>query len=150
MNYLLLVSIMNGLTDCSEKLQSLGNTQLVRIAITIKRLALNIFHDEVGQAVLSSTPVEQQRNVWMIQRGENLALFAKASQNKVGIHPPLDQLDGYPLMEFLIDTYGFVDSAHAATSNLTLDAVSTEPPADHRIDFFGGKRLERMHSCLAV
>ena len=69
----------------------------------------------------------------MIEGGENLALVAKASQDEVGIHAALDQLDGGALVEFVVDANRFVDRAHAAASNLALDAIGAEAPADHRI-----------------
>src|SRR2546425_4864468 len=72
----------------------------------------------------------------MIQGGEDLALFAKAPQDEVGIHTALDQLNRYPLVEFKVGACGFVDSSHASASNLAFNPIGAQTPPDQRIEVF--------------
>src|SRR6266480_5196050 len=120
------------------------------IAVAVQRLAFDKLHHEIGQAVIRGTAIQKQGNVWMVQSSEYLALFAKAPQNKIGIHAPLDQLDRDSLVEFMIDAQRFIDSPHAAASNFALDAISAQATPDHRIDVFSSKRFERLHPCFTV
>ena len=76
-----------------KELESFGDVQLMRVAVVVQRLPFDKLHDEVRQAVVSGAAVEQAGDVWMIERGEDLSLFAEAAQDEVGVHAALDQLD---------------------------------------------------------
>src|SRR6185295_10046506 len=103
------------------------------VAVTIKRLAFNVLHNEVRQAVVSCAAIEQARDKPMVERRKYLAFLAKAPQDKVCIHATLHQLDRNAQSEFVVDTQRFINSAHAAPPNLALDAIGTQPAPDHRV-----------------
>src|ERR1051325_2433903 len=105
----------------------------MRVAIVVERLPFDKLHDEIGQAVFGGAAVEETRDVWMIERGEDLALGAKATQDEIGIHAALHQLDSDAHVEFFVYTNRLVDGAHAAASNFALNAIRTETAADHRV-----------------
>ena len=77
--------------------------RLMRIAVAIERLAFDVLHDEVRQAVIGGAAVEQACDVWMIEGSEYLSFLAKAAQDKVGIHAALDQLYRDAHLEFIVD-----------------------------------------------
>src|SRR5690349_11331198 len=85
----------------------------------------------------------------MIQSGEDLSFLAEAAQNEVGIHAALHEFDRRALVEFVVGARSFVDRAHAAASDLALDAIRAETPSEHRIFFFN-KRLEHAELGIAV
>ena len=147
MDYLFLVGVVKGIANRREEFEPFGNAQLMRVAVVIQRLPFDKLHDEVGQAVVSCAAVQETGDVRMIERGQNLALVAKAPQDKVGIHAALDQLDRNALVEFLVDAQRFVDRAHAAAADLALNSISAQAAPDHRIVIVGfGKCLKRTQS----
>src|SRR5262245_2434379 len=102
MNDLFLVRVVNGVADRTKQFKTCGNVELMRVAITVEWLALDELHHEVGQAVVSCTAVEESGDVRVIERGENLSFFTKATQDEVGIHTALHQFDCRSLIEFVI------------------------------------------------
>ncbi|MNC97372.1 hypothetical protein D3C83_150130 [compost metagenome] len=77
----------------------------------------------------------------MIECGEYLSFFAKATEDKIGVHAALHQFDCGTLVKFVIRARSFVDGAHAAASDLSFNAIRTETPPEHRV-FLIDKRLE--------
>ena len=88
---LFLVCVVDRIADRAKEFQSFGDVQLMAVAITVERLPFDVLHHEVRQAVFSSSAIEQSADVWMIECGEYLSLFAKTAQDEVGVHPALDQ-----------------------------------------------------------
>ncbi len=107
--------------------------KLMRVAIVVKRLALDVLHDEVGQAVFRRSTIQKPGDVGMIQGGQDLAFGAEATEDEVRVHAALDELDCRALVEFVVDANCFVDGAHAAAANLAFDPVGAQAAADHRI-----------------
>src|SRR4030095_6439939 len=81
----------------------------------------------------------------MIQRGKNLPLLAKPSQDKIGVHSPLDKFDRYSLFEFIVGPHGFIDRTHSATSNFTFDAIGSKTSPNHRVVIISGQQLQLIH-----
>ena len=88
-----LVRVGHGCADFAEQIEPLLVCELMAVAIGRKRLALDVFHDEVGQAVVGRAAIDQPRDVRMIELRQNLALVAEAAQDVVRIEPALDELD---------------------------------------------------------
>src|SRR3954471_24890346 len=85
----------------------------------------------------------------MIESGEYLAFFAEATQDEVCIHAALHELDCGAFVELVVGAYGFVDRAHTAATDLTLDSIRTKTTADHRV-FILDERFEYAHLGIAV
>src|SRR5437868_2800919 len=85
----------------------------------------------------------------MIECGEDLSFFAKASEDEVGVHPTLDEFYRGSFVEFIVGARRFVDRAHAASSNLSLNPIRAETASDHGIFVFD-KRLERAELSVSV
>ena len=105
------------------------------VAITVEWLTFDVFHEEVGKAVVGCAPVQQPGDMGMIQCGQYLAFLAEATQDKIGIHAALDQFDCRPLVELIVGAYGFIDRAHSTASNLTHDPIGAQTTTNHRIFF---------------
>src|SRR6266545_2244384 len=71
----------------------------------------------------------------MIECRQDLALSAKTAEDKVGIHATLDELDRHALVEFLIDSYCFINGAHAAAANFAFESIGAKTPPDHGIAY---------------
>src|SRR5215204_6563680 len=103
------------------------------IAVAVERLPFDVLHDEIGQAIFSCASVEQTADVWMIECGKYLSLFAEAAQDKVGVHPAFDQFYCCSFAELIIGAGCFVDCSHTTASNFTLDSIRAKTAPDHRI-----------------
>src|SRR5215203_5906170 len=140
---------MNGVAKRAKQFQTLGDIQLVTVAISVERLTFDVLHHEIRKAIFSCAAVEQTADMRMIECREYLSLFTKTAQDEVGIHTALHQFYCGSFIELVVGARGFVDGAHAAASNLSLDSIRAETTSEHRIFFFN-KRLERAHLSVSV
>src|SRR5205085_5790677 len=90
-----LVGVAHGRADGLKELQSVRNGQLTSIAVQVNRLAFNVLHDEVGQAVAGRAAIQQASDVGVIEHGQDLALTAKSQNDIVGIQSAADDFDGH-------------------------------------------------------
>src|SRR5690349_20875805 len=130
---LLLVSVMHGVADGAKELQSLHDVQLVIVAVTVKRFTFDELHHKVGKTIFGSSTVEQACDVRVIERREDLSFLAKTTEDEIGVHPALDQFYCRSFVELIICAGCFIDRAHAAASDLSLDSIRSQPAANHRI-----------------
>ena len=72
----------------------------------------------------------------MVEAGEDLPLGAEAADDGVGVHPPLEDLQGDPLVEDVVVAHGQEDRAHAALAQLADEPVGADA------------RLERLVECV--
>src|SRR4051812_30364494 len=93
--------------------------------VSVKSFAPDIFHDEIGQSVISGSAIEQAGDVGMFERRKNLPLVLKTIQDRLGVHPALDQLDRDDHSELLIGAFGQVDIAHASSADALEQPVPT-------------------------
>src|SRR5205085_1967968 len=73
-----LMRVVHRAADHAKQLQALGGCKFARLAVLVYGLALDVFHDEVWQAVGGRAAVEQAGDVRMIEAGKDLAFVAKA------------------------------------------------------------------------
>src|SRR5215467_3276243 len=77
MDYQVLMRVLNGHARGTKKLEALGNVEAVGVAVDVNRLSLDIFHDGVRQPVVRGAAIEQARDIWMVQPGNNFALLTE-------------------------------------------------------------------------
>ncbi len=77
----------------------------------------------------------------VIECGEDLSFFAEATQDEIRVHSAFDQFNGCAFVKFVVCAHSFVDSAHTAASDLSLDSIGAETASEHRV-FLIDKRLE--------
>lgn len=108
------------------------------VAIVIEGRPVDILHDEVGQPFFGHAPIEKPGNAGVIERREDLAFVAEASEDVLGVHAPPYELDGGEAFEVLIVALGQKDAAHAAAPEWFEDPVAIHLPAHE-----AGQRLLR-------
>jgi hypothetical protein len=69
----------------------------------------------------------------MLEVSQDLSFMAKALQDKVTVHPPLDDLYGDPPLKNVVGTSGKVDGSHSAAANLPLNLVCPKALTEHQI-----------------
>ncbi len=100
----------------------------MRLAEISQRDAVDVFHHEVGQAIVGRAAVEQSRDVRVLQAREDFALRAETAQDFIGIGPALEQFDRNRLAKFRVRARGQPDRAHPAAAELAKQAVGADAP----------------------
>lgn len=121
MHYQVLVRVLHGVADMSEKLADFPRRPSP--APFVDGAAFDQLHHEVGRSILGGAGVNQAADVGMIQVGENLALTFESLNHEVAADRPGDELDGYPQPDLAIGTFGLVNRTHATASDLANQAV---------------------------
>ena len=103
-----------------------GDAQLVPVAELVDRQAVDVLHDEVGDALVRGAAIEQAGDVPVVQAREDLALGPQAV-----VIGPGDQVRSHQLHRDLVlvlpDALGEVHLAHAAAA----DPAPQLPLAEH-------------------
>ncbi len=112
--------------DTAEEGESFRNRQAMPVGVQIDPLAVDVFHDEVWNAVVRRAAVEQPRDVAVIQAGEDLALRSQpvviGTTHETGPH----EFHG-DLMAVFADSFGEIHVAHAAATQ----PATQSPRAEH-------------------
>ncbi len=120
------MGVLDRCTDGHEEPQPRMDRQSSIVAVVVQGLALDVLHDQIGQAVLGRAAVEQPGDVRVLQVGEDLPLAAQATRSG-GIQGALThQLDGNLFVELLVGALGEKDRAHAAVPDRPEQAIGTE------------------------
>ena len=131
----LLVRVLDRVTDGNEKLEPLAGRELVFVAVFRDGLPLDQFHDEVRAARLGAAAIEHAGDVGMIHHGQRLPLGFEASNDLLGVHAQLDDLQRHAAADRLL-LLGHIDRAEAAVP----DHLEQRVTADHSAGAFGDRR----------
>jgi hypothetical protein len=93
--------------------------------------ALDIFNDEIRNAVIGGSSVDQLRDVGVLKPHENLPFAAKTAQCEVCIEPAAYELDRRPRFVLLVRALGNVDDAHTSATEFTGQPPGPDQPAFH-------------------
>src|SRR5262249_19217326 len=119
-----LVRVFDAIAYAKEQFQALPHIEPTLVAICIYGLAWNKLHHEVRPTIGSRAPVENLRDIGVIEMRQNLALLAKPADEEIRVHPPLENLDGHQPAKFVIVANGLIDDAHAAFADALNDTVN--------------------------
>src|SRR5258708_4499982 len=104
----------------------------MRVAIGANWFAVHIFHDEIGQAFIGCSAIDEPRDVGMIELRQDLPLIAKATENSLGIESATDELDCDFLAVFIVRPRCEIDSPQTAAADFANDLVSAKLMTDER------------------
>src|SRR5262249_59248 len=111
------------LADTHKQLQTLSESQPGLIAKPRQRQAVNQVHNEERLPRRRQTAVEHMGDVRVIHQSQRLPLLLETKQNRLAVHPSLDQLERDLTLDRLHLLYD-PDFTHAALANLLDQAVS--------------------------
>jgi hypothetical protein len=114
MNNQVLMRIVNCRANCLKEFQARIEIKSMRIAKFIDRHAVDVFHDEIRTAVGQGAPVQEMRNIRMIELRQNLTFQLEARMHRYGERTTVDNFDGNLLFELSIGPLGKVNLAHPA------------------------------------
>ena len=89
--------------------------------------ALHEFHCEPRAPVVESAPVQEARDVGVVEARQRLALPLEAEPHLLAQPPVAHQLDGDLVLVGAVGPPGHVDLPHAALAGRTEDLVGTDP-----------------------
>src|SRR6185436_305559 len=101
----------------------------------IERLARDIFHREVRDAVHGRPGVEQAGNVWVREGGQNILLAGESAAQSFSIELAPQHLDSDRLLKLPIGPPRQINRAHAAVAEFRKDLVSTNALFDKSTAF---------------
>ena len=137
--------MLHGRTHEAEQAESFARRQPTRPAVDIDWLPLDVLHDEIREAVIGRTGIEERGDVWMIEARQNLPFAAKALKDGVAVTAAFDELDRDLFAELLVRALGQIHRAHAAPTQLANNPVRTDPAAHQRTACrFNGRRGARL------
>ncbi len=76
-------------------------------------------------------PVEQARDVRVLETREDLPLGPQATADERRAGPAVHELDGHLLLVFIVDTASLVDLAHAADTDFFDELIGAATAPDH-------------------
>ena len=133
--------VAHGGAGVTEEPEPVVDAEALLVGPDGDRLAVDIFHDDIGRAVVQLAAVEQAGDVGVGEVGEDLPLAAEARDKGIGEHAGADDLDGDLVGEVAGIACPLEDGAHAALSDQAGDAVGA--------DAFRGGRLGCVGPCAA-
>src|SRR4029077_6658018 len=112
--------------DLQKELQSLTRRQLLRNCKSSHRRADNIVHDEVGQTIVGRAGIEQPRDIWGIEPGQDLAFRSETPQNLSRVGASIQYLDRDLFLKLTISALCQENCAHPAASEFTDDDIRAD------------------------
>jgi hypothetical protein len=98
----ILVRELDGVANLEEETQPVLKRERLCGAKIFNGRTGHIFHDEVRQAILARSGVEEPRYERMLEARHDLALRAEPAQHLIRISAPLQELDRDLLLKFSI------------------------------------------------
>src|SRR5262249_5500560 len=109
----LLMRVLDGAANLNEKIEPFARGKVILLAIVCDLDTAHQFHDEVRAARLGRAAVEHFRDVRMLHHRQRLSLGIEASDNLLGVHTQLDDLErNSPPNRFLLVSHIY----HAAAA----------------------------------
>src|SRR5580698_2134804 len=139
MNDQMLMGKLHGRGNLQENSQPFGNRELEMVAVLGDRPPLDQFHRNVWDSILCCAAIEQSRDIWMFETGQNLALVLESSDDRVGILTCADNFQRHLLAILIVGTKGAIDFTHASRPDLLHDPISADTSSDPRVVFDGNE-----------
>src|SRR5271165_1123232 len=103
---------------CGRNLEKQGdpaaNGEAVRGRILLDGNAIDVFHHQIRRTAGGDATIEQARNVWVIEIGQNLAFVAEPGGDGFILEGTSDQLDRDLHTELPVVAAGEIDDSHSA------------------------------------
>src|SRR5947199_10838528 len=109
--------------DLQKQLQSLTRRQPLRDCKSSHRFADNVVHDEVGQTIVGCACIEQPRDIWVIEPGQDLAFRSETAQDLSRVGASIQYLDRNLFLKLTIGTLRQKYCAHPAAAKFTDDDI---------------------------
>src|SRR5436190_20570504 len=110
-------------TDLQKQVQALTRRQLLRDGEASHRCADNVVHDEVGQTIVSRSSVEQSRDIWVIEPGQDLAFLSETAQDLSRVGASIQYLDRNLFLKLTVSTLRQKNCAHPTAAKFTGDDI---------------------------
>src|SRR5688572_16717432 len=116
--------------DCraylAEQFEPVTDRELMRAAVLVDRLAIDVLHDEVRDAFAGGPTVEQTRDIWVREAGKDLPFVAETLKHRISVHAALDHLDRDAHLELRVGALPEIDGTHPSAAKLADDAKGAD------------------------
>src|SRR6266550_4049283 len=109
--------------DLQKELQSLTRRQLLRNCKSSHRYADNVVHDKVGQTIVGRACIEQPRDIWVIEPGQDLAFRSETVQDLSRVSASIQYLDRDLFLKLTISALCQENCAHPTAAKFTDDDI---------------------------
>ncbi len=113
-------------SDRAEQGQPGFTVQIPRFAIALNGFAIDVFHDQIGQAGLGQPAIDDLGNVGMREPGENLQLVAQMLLARLADLGRVQQLDRDRHFKLAVGALAMQNHTHAAAADFIIDDPGTE------------------------
>src|SRR6185312_6468112 len=120
------VSEGDGTRDLQEQLEPLCQRERVVRAIAVGRYAVDVFECEVRTALVIDTRIVEARDVWMLQRREDVALASDARSEPAIDEPEMRQLDGHLALQGSVRALSEPHDRRATRAELTHETIGPD------------------------
>src|SRR6478672_5605839 len=109
--------------DLQKQLQSLTRRQLLRDCKSSHRCADDVVHDEVGQTIAGRACIEEPRDIWVIEPGQDLAFRSETAQDLSRVGASIQYLDRDLFLKLTISALCQENGAHPPAAKFTDDDI---------------------------
>src|SRR5882724_13573102 len=109
--------------DLQKQLQSLTRRQPLGDCKPGHRCADNVVHDEVRQTIVGRACIEQPRDIWMIEFGQDLAFRSETAQDLSRVGASTQYLDRDLFLKLTISALCQENCAHPTAAKFTDDDI---------------------------
>src|SRR5687767_8182267 len=102
------------------------------VAVAVDRLPLDILHREPGHALRGNAAIEEPRDMWVLERCDDLPLLEEPLEQVVRTDSTTRELERCALPELPVVALSEVHRAHPAASDLANDPVWANTLLDRR------------------
>jgi len=89
------MGVVDGCAHGLEQAQALSDSQLQGFAVAVDALPVHVLQNEIRNAVVPSSGIEQPADVGMIESSQDLAFTAETAEDIVVVESGLDYFDGH-------------------------------------------------------
>src|SRR5699024_8828043 len=133
MNDQVFVGISKGFQHLFEQSNPFLKRTAVLTAVLVDGNSGNIFHDNIGIAIVGHSAIIKPGNAPVMQAGQNI-LFTPEAANIIRRSPAVaNYLNSNLMLELFIRTFSLIDGPHAAFANLFYDSIGAYLFANERM-----------------
>ncbi|MEM6704605.1 MAG: hypothetical protein AAF690_17940 [Acidobacteriota bacterium] len=123
------VSRLHRLAHLKKEAETSFEREAVPLAEVVDRKTVDKLHHEVGRAVFRNATIDESRDRGVVEASQDLTFAQESPARLRRCRAVGKELDGHLLFVLIVGTLGEIDGSHTASTDLSLQAVGSEPLA---------------------
>ncbi len=125
--------VLHGAAHLQEQFQPLAQEKSAIVAVGVHGLPVDVFHDEIGGAVVEVAAVDETRDRGVIERRENVPLAVQPTAQPRMQGRMMQHLDRHGLLVLLVVALAAIHRAHAPVAEDRHDPVGSYARAEQPV-----------------